>query len=144
MLRQWRRRPLDLEGKAPLFGSGMMRRQIIPGIRQRALAALCAGLVFALTLFAASPTAHNWLHSGSFSHSCPGDAKSQPDSSSGDHDCAVVLFANGVESPIGAITLAPQHVVTRAVSRATAAAFYLVSPRYLRQPERGPPLSRVG
>jgi len=100
---------------------------------------LCAALVLALTMLAASPTAHNWLHSTTGAHTCPEHAKSQPVSNPGDHDCAVVLFASGVDTPIVAITLPPPRLMARTVSPATAAEFHLVSPRYLRQPERGPP-----
>jgi hypothetical protein len=95
----------------------------------RGLALACATLVFALTIFAASPIAHQWLHAD--------------DVAQGDHDCAVVLFASGVSLPVGPIHVTPPQEAIGAVSPATAAEIFLVSPRYLRQPERGPPASWV-
>jgi hypothetical protein len=93
---------------------------------RRLLAGGCAGLVLALTIFAASPTAHGLLHD---------------DAGTGltDDGCAVVLFANGVSFPVGPIAIIPPEVVTKSASPITAAEVVLVSPRYLRQPERGPP-----
>jgi len=104
---------------------------------------MCAALVLTLTILAASPVAHNWLHSGVSSHACPEHTKSQPASNPGEQGCAVVLFAGSVDVPVAAIALVPPRIVMRNVSPVTAAEFYLVSPRYLRQPERGPPSSRV-
>ena len=104
---------------------------------------MCAALVFTLTLLAASPAAHNWLHSGVSSHACPEHTKSHPASETGEQGCAVVLFASSVDVPVAAITLVPPRIEMRNISPVTAAEFYLVSPRYLRQPERGPPSSRV-
>ena len=104
---------------------------------------LCAVLVVALMMLAVSPSAHNWLHSSTAAHACPDHAKSKPVSDPAEHDCAVVLFASGIDTPIAAITLSPPRIIARKVSPVSAAAFYLVSPRYLRRPERGPPASEL-
>jgi len=93
---------------------------------RRVFAAGSAALVFALTVFAASPIAHQWLHVN--------------DAAQADDDCAVVLFAGGVSLPVGPVHIAPPVEVTAAVSPATAAEIFLVSPRYLHQPECGPPV----
>jgi hypothetical protein len=98
------------------------------GLR-RALALASAALVLALTIFAASPTAHEWLH----------DA----DITLEDHDCAIVLFASGVSLPVGPVHVTPPVEARARVSPATAAEVFLVCPRYLRQPERGPPTVSV-
>lgn len=95
----------------------------------RIVAAACAALVLALTIFAASPVAHEALHDD-HAH---GDTE--------EHACAVVLFASGVSLPVGPIHISPPTELVAAVSPATAAEVFLVSPRYLRQPERGPPAS---
>jgi hypothetical protein len=95
----------------------------------RCLAAACAALVFALTIFAASPVAHQWLH--------------VDNAIQADHDCAVVLFASGVSLPVGPVHVCPPTELANAVSPTTAAHVFLVTPRYLRQPERGPPASWV-
>ena len=85
-------------------------------------AAAAAALVFALGLLAASPELHSLLH----------DTDS-------DDGCAVVLFANGVSTPLGAIALEPPAPEWREQPRAIAPEIFLTAPRYLRQPERGPP-----
>ena len=144
LLLHWRiDRCLTLFLELPSLPPVISRRNQPLSLSHRALAAMCAAMVLALTLFAASPAAHDWLHAAQKSHTCADHEKSAPASNATDHGCAVVLFANGVDTPVAAIALVPPRVVTQNVSPATAAEFYLVSPRYLRQPERGPPLSRV-
>jgi hypothetical protein len=104
----------------------------------RLLAAGSAALVLALTVFAASPTAHAWLH-GSLS-TCP-DHSPAPARSDHDEDagCAVVLFAAGLALPVAPLAFVPPQALTQGVSPVTAAELHLIAPRYLRQPERGPP-----
>ena len=99
---------------------------------RRVLAAGCAALVLALTVFAASPVAHSWLHLDADSH-----ATTDTDT------CAVTLFASGVALPVGPIAVTPPVAVPHTILPATAAEVFLISPRYLRQPERGPPVSWV-
>jgi hypothetical protein len=109
---------------------------------RRLIAAGSAALVLALTIFAASPAAHDWLHAlaeGGAPHA-PLHAGEQADDDAG---CAVVLFAGGVSLPVGPAAITPPILAPQGVSPVTAAEVYLVSPRYLRQPERGPPLSWV-
>ena len=98
---------------------------------RRLLASGVAALVLALTVFAASPTAHDWVHHG-HDHAPATDAP-------GEHACAIVLFAGGVALPVGALSVAAPHEFTQDLARGTAADVDLVAPRYLRQPERGPP-----
>lgn len=119
----------------------MARLQPMPSPSRRIVAVLSAGLVLALTLFAASPVAHEWLHSAEKQHTCPEHGKTQPaaPAASEPHDCAIVLFASGVDIPVAPLALTPPRLVAAGISPVTAAAVYLVSPRYLRQPERGPP-----
>lgn len=102
-----------------------------PGLFRRILAGACAALVLALTIFAASPKAHDLLHDSDHEHTLDGDG------------CAVVLFASGVSLEVGPIAVTPPTTVAQGVSPVTAADVFLVSPRFLRQPERGPPLSWV-
>jgi hypothetical protein len=106
-----------------------VRHTFSPDRLRRLFAAACAALVFALTVFAASPVAHEWLHV---------DGVSQADD-----DCAVTLFASGVSLPVGPVHITPPVEAGSTVSPATAAELFLVSPRYLRQPERGPPANWV-
>lgn len=92
----------------------------------RILATGCAALIFALGLFAASPTLHGQLHHDT-------------DSPAGDA-CAVVLFADGVAVPI-ALDLPPPPVAGwHETTYGASSEIYLDSPRYLLRPERGPPL----
>ena len=103
---------------------------------RRLVAAGGAFLVLALAIFAASPAAHTWLHASAAP--CSGHSLADvPDAA--EDDCAIVLFASGVALPIGPATLPPPVLTPRGVSPITAAEIDLVSPRYLRQPERGPP-----
>jgi hypothetical protein len=105
---------------------------------RRMVALGCAAMVLALTIFAASPEAHGLLHQDD---SCTGHQHGAAES---DHTCAVVLFASGVSLPVGPLFVTPPTNVPAGISPVTAAEVFLVSPRYLRQPERGPPLSWVG
>ena len=105
---------------------------------------MAAALVFALTVFAASPELHAWLHS----YDAPGThhahtvahpgADAAPDP---DDDCAVVMFAQGV--------LAALLLVFFGIFAGRVAAFaptyveHLVSraPDFLLPPLCGPPVS---
>ena len=103
----------------------------LPGLLRRVLALGCAALVLTLTIFAASPSVHALLHDADHEHT------------TSDAGCAVVMFASGVTLPVAPIAITPPTDVVQGISPVTAAEVYLVSPRYLRQPERGPPLSWV-
>ena len=92
---------------------------------RRFLAGGAAALVFALGVFGASPVLHDWLH-----------GQNTP----ADDGCAVVLFAAGVSVPLGAIAVTPPAAMWREFARPVAREIFLASPRYLRQPERGPPV----
>lgn len=93
---------------------------------RRLSVASAAALVVALTVFAASPVLHGWLHHG--------------DSQGTDDNCAVVLFAHGVSVVLGVIAVVPPSTEWREQPRSIAQEVFLASPRYLRQPERGPPV----
>ncbi|MBL9189413.1 MAG: hypothetical protein JNK23_18165 [Opitutaceae bacterium] len=110
------------------------RPRFLPAVaRLRAIvAAGCAGLVLALTIFAASPRAHEWLHDADHHHH-----------DEGDDGCAVVLFAGGVSLPLGTWALTPPVALTESSPRLAAQDIFLLSPRYRLPPERGPPVNRV-
>ena len=101
----------------------LVRRRAV--FSRRFLAAGAAALIFALSVIAASPALHAWLH---------GQATLPTDD-----NCAVVLFAGGVLVPLAAMAIAPPAMVWREMGHAATGEIFLVSPRYLRQPERGPP-----
>jgi hypothetical protein len=97
----------------------------------RFIAAGCAALVLALTVFAASPVAHSLLHDDAHQHAVH------------EEPCAVVMFASGVALPVAPLAITPPMAILQFVARATAPEIFFVSPRYLWQPERGPPSSRI-
>jgi hypothetical protein len=103
----------------------------MPGLLRRVLALGCACLVLGLTIFAASPSAHASLHDHDHEHAVADDT------------CAVVLFASGVSLPVAPLAVFPPSDVVQSISPITTADVLLVSPRYLRQPERGPPSNWV-
>ena len=92
----------------------------------RIFAAGAVALTLLLGAAAASPALHHWLH---------GDTA--PDA---DDACAVVLFAGGVTLATAAVAVAALPLVWRVTRAWSVEAIYLASPRYLRQPERGPPV----
>ena len=93
---------------------------------RRQLAAVCAMLVFALGVFAASPGLHEQLHHGP--------------QASPDDGCAVVLFANGVSASLAVIDLPPVPVAWGAQIFAGSPELLLGSPCYRLLPGRGPPV----
>ena len=101
--------------------------RLLTGLVRRGLALGCAALVLALSVFAASPSAHGLLHDDDHQHALFDDA------------CAVVMFASGVSLPFATSVTAPPSDLVQRVKPGAAAEVFLVSPRYLRQPERGPP-----
>jgi hypothetical protein len=94
---------------------------------RRLLAAGAAALVLALGVFAASPELHQWLHGH--------------DGLTKDDSCAVVLFASGASAPAAAIAVPLPPTEWQAWSHPSVTEIFLASPRYLHQPERGPPVS---
>lgn len=99
-------------------------------VARRVLAGGCAALALALTIFAASPGAHQWLHE-----------ETQP---GGDDGCVVTLFASGVPLPLSVALVAPVPLVHVEIFSVASTEVLLASPRYLRHPERGPPAVQVG
>jgi len=92
---------------------------------RRLFAAGGAALVFALTVFAASPALHQLLHSAT--------------DTAHDDACPVVLFAGSADAPTAAVTAPLPPVAWQAPAPTAAPEVFLSPPRYLRQPERGPP-----
>jgi hypothetical protein len=93
---------------------------------RRLIAALGIALVLLLGTATASPALHHWMH---------GDGCDETAS----HSCAVVLFASGVTLMTAAIAVPAPRVAWHDAVRPAHTEILLVAPRYLRQPERGPP-----
>lgn len=94
---------------------------------RRVIASLCAVLIFVLGLCAASPALHQHLHAGAGGTS--------------DDGCVVALFATGVSVPYAAVAVAPPPTRWCELPRTVTDEVFLDSPRYLLQPERGPPIA---
>ena len=92
---------------------------------RRLFAVGSALLVLGLTVFAASPNLHDWLH-----------AAGEPTS---EESCPIALFASGVSLPLDTVAALPPVLVGHAPSAAVAVEIFVAPPRYLLRPERGPP-----
>jgi hypothetical protein len=117
-----------------------MHARALSALLRRLVAAGCAALVLALTIFAASPAAHAALHEGDHHHH---HHHHDDDGAAPEEACAVELFANGVALAVGPAAPLPPRALIGGVTSVTAAEIFLVSPRWLRQPERGPPPHRI-
>lgn len=94
---------------------------------RRLLAASSIALVLLLSVLASNPELHRFIHGGV---------------DDGHEDgCAVTLFAHGVSSPLDTAIVATTPAEWLALRRPEMAEIFLASPRYLHQPERGPPVS---
>ena len=112
--------------------------RVQPSLPRRLGAAAAAALVLVLTVLAASPAAHAWLHAAP--EGCAGHTHvPAPEEHDADQGCAVVLMMSGVELPLEPLSPLPPRLIAGSDLRVTAAAPDLRHPRYLRQPERGPP-----
>lgn len=118
-----------------------MNATSLAALLRRLVAAGGVALVLALSIFAASPQAHAWLHDAS--HAGHAHHHHHHDETEADDACAVVLFAAGVSQPAGPLALTPPVALALAAPRLAATEVLLVSPRYRLQPERGPPVNRV-
>ena len=107
-----------------------MRRPPLAEFFRRLFAVGGAALVLALSIFAASPAAHDLLH---------GHGTVQKDDT-----CAVVLFAGGVALPLDMPVAVPAVAEWQPQPPAVAEEIFFTSPRYLHQPERGPPSDLIG
>jgi len=99
---------------------------LLPDLLRRTVAAGSALLVLVLTVFAVTPDLHHLVHDSG--------------SPEGAEECAVDLFANGVSLPTAVTTALPATAAWLSAVPAIAEEIHLPSPRYLRQPERGPPV----
>lgn len=104
-----------------------LRTRILTETPRRLLAAGSIALVLLLSVLASDAGLHRQIHGHS-------DA---------DHEdgCAVVLFAHGTSVPFDSAVLAATPDTWLSLSRPESVDIFLASPRYLHQPERGPPVS---
>ena len=98
---------------------------------RRLLALGAAALVLLLTVLAVSPQLHTAFH-GHSDDSAAANAQ--------DEGCVVTLFAAGVTTaPAPLVVVAPPTTHLRA-EFSPHSEIFVTPPRYLHQPERGPPL----
>lgn len=128
-----------LFGRTPSFAT----------LLHRVTAAVSVAMVCVLGLLTVSPEAHAWLHrhvetatcahGHAHDHSHGTEAGTLPESHD-DEGCVVQLFAQGVDVGVAALILDTrwQEIATEAIL--TPEELSLSPPRYLRRPERGPPV----
>ncbi|MBM3843289.1 MAG: hypothetical protein FJ397_08535 [Verrucomicrobia bacterium] len=126
----------------------MPARRAQPSLPTRLVASATALLVAVLTVFAASPALHVWLHEHSAhmadAHAnCPHshDAPAAPDSGDGDDLCVVTQFAHGKADFAHAPTLAPGAVLRVSATLSLSAAPAPRAPALFFPPACGPPLA---
>jgi hypothetical protein len=110
---------------------------------RRLLATGCAALVFALGLLSANPALHALAHGkpAVTAHAdCTHRHADTPPNDDGSHTCAVVLFAHGFTLTLQTVAPAALSVGWHDVIFPAVEEQFLTAPRYLHQPERGPPL----
>lgn len=107
----------------------MPRRHPFTAFLHRLIAVGGAVLVLALTVFAASPALHEHLHDATHTHH--------------DESCPIVLFTSSADAPPAPLSAPIPPLPTRLLAPSIAREIFLSPPRYLRQPERGPPSSLV-
>jgi hypothetical protein len=103
-----------------------------PALRpfHRFIAAGAAALVLLLTILAVSPQLHAGLHAHGATNA----------SVQTDDGCVISLFAGGVTAAPAAISLAAPTIAYVEIVFAPRAEIFVSPPRYLLQPERGPPV----
>ncbi len=104
----------------------------------RVLALALAWLVLGLSLVSSSPEAHAFVHRAEQASTADCDHPHPAPVESAEHGCAVVWFAGGVDLPAADYLPLPVETVV-AAAESGRPALLLAPPRYLRQPERGPP-----
>jgi hypothetical protein len=122
--------PLDATGIIATVFPAMstLRRQLLQAEGpRRLLAAGGIALVLLLSVLTVNPELHELFHH-------------HDQASHKDDGCAVVLFAHGVSAPFDTAVVAATPAEWLTLSRPEAAEIFLTSPRYLHQPERGPPV----
>jgi len=119
-------------------------RHPAPSWRLQLTAAFAAALVLALTITAASPQLHDWLHGHATVAAKAGAAGTLHTIQQADLDdsgCVVAMFANGVVlGALGLAAISTLWLFVRFIPRVEPAACRQ-TPRYWLPPLCGPPLS---
>jgi len=118
-----------------------------PSLLSRATAALAIGLVLALSVFAASPQLHGWLHGHdlgavSAGHDGGSPARHPPDADDNDSGCVVTLFAQGLVLALASVALFFTGQTLRIANVRPFERIFPEAPRYLLLPT--PPQVEIG
>ena len=109
----------------------------------RAVAALAAVLLMALTILAASPELHERLHGHALAATAAahqGSGHSANGAAADDEDgCIVTLFSQGVVLPVALLALVVASLAPHARNFPLFERIAPESPRYLQLPAQGPP-----
>jgi hypothetical protein len=113
---------------------------------RRLVAAGALALVVLLNALAVSPEAHAWIHAHEHAHDVQHPhthtcADAPPPIDDEAHVCAITLFAQGVTLALAAPIVAAPPASWIEFCPPPPPAPFLTTPRYLRQPERGPRVS---
>ena len=110
-----------------------------PSPLHRFTAVLGIVLVVLLNLLAASPELHAWVHGDEHApaHSTPGHEPVGDD----DHECAVTLFAHGVEALLVFCVLMLARPLARSVIPRARDEIARTRPRYWLVPSHAPPVA---
>jgi hypothetical protein len=120
----------------------------LPSRFSRAIASFAAGLVMLLSLSAASPELHAWLHEQEHTeqtsaHPCEHASNNAVPASDSDntdtHQCAVTIFSQGVLSHAVALMTQPCEGILRAVNYGAFEQLALARPPFLHLPPQAPP-----
>ncbi len=114
-----------------------------PSAIARIAAALGVALVLALTVFAASPELHGWLHGHDAGAQATAHGNGSGQVPDDDEGCAVTLFAQGLLLPLALLALAFTGQTLRLLDSALGGRVGPESPRYLRLPSQAPPLALI-
>jgi hypothetical protein len=117
------------------------RNRIRPSPLTRAVAALATALVLALTVFAASPALHQWLHGHEPGHprAAP-DAPARPSPPDDDDDgCVVTLFAQGLVLSLCVFALLFSGRIPRQLDRDVPERVIPAEPHFRLLPTQAPP-----
>ncbi len=106
------------------------------------VAALLAGLVFALGLLAWMPEVHARLHHPAADQACSSAHKDASDTHSapeGEHGCVVTLFAQGLPTPVAAPVALPPRVLAETTLPTAPESAPAAAPDRLHPPALAPP-----
>jgi hypothetical protein len=119
----------------------MSRRRLRVPALTRLVASLATALVLALTVFAASPELHQWLHGHDSAHPNAGhnDPAAPQPADDDDEGCVVTLFAQGLVLALSAFALVYFGRVLRQLDRGVPERIVQEEPHFRLLPAQAPP-----